>query len=352
MRVKVTSAEDRAVAAHYVATGTVRGRNTAVLASKAMGYVKKLHVRPGDRVKKGDVLVELDARDARAEVSRARASIAEARASLAQAKQNHIAAKAGAKLAKLSYGRAKQLSEQNVVSQEMFDEADAKRLAATAKESMATAGLSTARARLSQARAAATLASSLLGHRKIVAPFSGRVVARSSETGDLAAPGKPLLELEEEGALRVEAIVDESQAGFIAIGNKAEVDVDAVRKRLSGQVDEIVPAVDVASRAFVTKIRFNEVPSGIDLRPGMFARVHFPLGKTKRLMVPHAAISTRGQLDRLFVVSDGEARLRIVTLGGRDGKLVEVLSGLDAGERVVAAPKKDLKDGAKIEATP
>ncbi len=317
-----------------------------------MGYVKKLHVRPGDRVKKGAVLVELDARDARAEVSRARASIAEARASLAQAKQNRIAAQANAKLANLSYGRAKKLSQQDVVSQEVFDEADAKRLAATARESMATAGLSTARARLSRARATASLASSLLGYRKIVAPFSGRVVARSSETGDLAAPGKPLLELEEEGALRVEAIVDESQAGLIAIGNKAEVDVDAVRKRLSGQVDEIVPAVDVASRAFVAKIRLSEVPSGIDLRPGMFARVHFPLGNTKRLMVPYAAVSARGQLDRLFVVSDGQARLRIVTLGGRDGKLVEVLSGLDSGEQVVAAPKKDLKDGDPVEAAP
>jgi multidrug efflux pump subunit AcrA (membrane-fusion protein) len=323
------------LATHYLATATVRGRNTALVTSKGMGYVRVIHVKAGDAVKAGQVLVELDTNDVQAGLVQAQAGASEALAGLTQAERDVEAARAARKLASISYERTQRLVAQKAATQQNLDEAEMAATAAEARERMAEAGLARARARVGQAKAGVGVARVSLGDRTVVAPFDGRVVSKSVEVGNLASPGSPLLTVEEVGALRAEATVDESQTARISIGQAVEVEIESVGARVRGIVGEIVPTVDAVSRAFLVKVDLPEVPEGAVLRPGMFARARFEVGQVERLVVPANAVSERGQLDRVFIADNGKARLRLVTLGARHGEVVEVLSGLDAGEKVV-----------------
>jgi RND family efflux transporter MFP subunit len=154
----------------------------------------------------------------------------------------------------------------------------------------------------------------------------------------------PLLVIEQEGKLRVETAVEESRASSVALGDTATVEIDSLGAPVVGTVGEIVPTVDVASRAFLVKV---DLPGELHgLRPGMFARVAFRVGTKARLVVPSTAITQSGALDRVFAADGDHLRLRMVTLGEKQGPWTEVLSGLAPGERVVALPAAPLRDGA------
>jgi RND family efflux transporter MFP subunit len=160
----------------------------------------------------------------------------------------------------------------------------------------------------------------------------------------------PLLTLADEGTLRVEAAVEESHVYDVKVGDEVTVEIETIGKPLIGKVGEVVPSVDVASRAFLVKI---DLPADAGtLRPGTFARVSFRIAVRPRLVVPTTALTSFGALDRVFVLDGGHARMRMVTRGEAQGRWTEVLSGLDPKETVVAAPPADLRDGTPVEARP
>jgi RND family efflux transporter MFP subunit len=215
---------------------------------------------------------------------------------------------------------------------------------------MAMARVRAAGSRIDQAKAEIGEASATLDYAKITAPFTGRVIERRVDPGNLASPGTPILVVEEEGQLRVEAAVEESRAGSVHLGDRATVEVDSLAAPLEGKVSEIVPSVDEASRAFLVKVEL--VGDVSKLRPGMFARAVFHAGSRPRLVVPKTAVTSSGALDRVFVVDGDRARLRMITTGETQGPFTEVLSGLAEGERVVSAPAPTLRDGTRTAGTP
>jgi RND family efflux transporter MFP subunit len=139
--------------------------------------------------------------------------------------------------------------------------------------------------------------------------------------------------------------VDESKLANVRVGQAVEAVLEADRK-LSARVSEIVPSVDAASRTYIVKL---DLPATPQLRTGMFGRAIFPLGMQKVVAVPLAALMERGQLQSVFVVEDGVAHTRLVTTGRRIKDAVEVLSGLNAGEKVVLPLPVGLQDGARVE---
>jgi RND family efflux transporter MFP subunit len=183
-------------------------------------------------------------------------------------------------------------------------------------------------------------------YAKLAAPFSGVVVTRSVEPGNLATPGTPLLTVEQEGLYRLEASVDESKLASVRVGQAVEAVLEATGKKLNARVSEIVPSVDAASRTYIVKL---DLPATPNLRTGMFGRAIFPLGLQKVVAVPLAALMERGQLQSVFVVEDSVAHTRLVTTGRRTSDAVEVLSGLNAGEKVVLPVPVGLQDGARVE---
>ena len=344
----VTTVALEPTAVVYRATGSLRGRNTAVITSKINGYVRSVPVRAGDAVTAGQTLAVLDSDALEANVRRARAGLRQSEESRDEAANGVDGAAAEARLADVNFARARNLLGERAMTRQEFDETATSHQRATAAREAAVARLHRAQAGIDSARAELAAAQAGLADARIVAPFAGRVIERHVDPGSLATPGQPLLVVDQRGPLRVEASVEESQAAHVRVGDAAGVTLEDVPRTIAGRVSEVVPAIDPASRAFVVKI---DLPANVggDLRPGMFARVAFRTGTTRALHVPATAVLPTGALDRVFVIEDGRARLRLVTVGERSGDDVEALSGLSPGDVVVTAPPPGLRDGQAVE---
>ena len=333
----------------YEATGTVRAHTAAVLSSKVMAYVREVAVQTGDHVRAGQELVTLDAQDLDANVRRAEAAEAEVRSAFPEADNGVAGAKANLDLAQSTFQRMDELAAKKSISRQEFDEASSRLKQARAAYDMARAKRGQLDSRLAEVGQEIRAAKIMRDYTRIAAPFAGIVTAKSVEPGNLAAPGAPLLTIEQEGAYRLEASVDESKTPFVKAGQTVEVQVEALDRRLAACVSEIVPAVDSASRAYTVKI---DLPPLANLRSGMFGRAWFPVGARRVMTVPPAAVVTRGQLQSVFVIEDGFARNRLVTTGRRQPEGVEVLSGLSEGERVVSPVPAGLADGSHVGVRP
>ena len=332
--------------ATYEATGTVRARTTAVLSSKVMGYVLQVGAQAGDRVRQGQPLITLDSRDLEVNVRRADAGRAEVLSAIPELDHATAAAKANLGLAQATFRRMEELTSKKSISNQEFDEASARLKSAQSNYDMACARRDQVNARLAQVDQDAAAAAIMRDYAKISAPFSGVVIARSVEPGSLASPGVPLLTLEQDGLYRLEVSVDESKLSAVKTGQSVEVMTDAPAR---ARVAEIVPAIDPASRTYTVKL---DLPAGPQWRTGMFGRAFFPLPPRKVVAIPAAALIERGQLQSVFVVKSGIARTRIINTAGRSGDSVEVLSGLNPGEKVVSPVPPALQDGARVEVRP
>jgi membrane fusion protein, multidrug efflux system len=330
----------------YEATGTIRARSTAVMSSKVMAYVRQVTVQVGDRVTEGQELVTLDAQDLDANVHRAEASEAEVRSTIPEADYGVAGAKANLDLAQSTFKRMEELASKKSISNQEFDEASARLKSTQASFDMARAKRSQLDSKLAQVEQEIRAARIMRDYTRIAAPFSGMVTAKSVEPGNLAAPGAPLLSIERDGTYRLEASVDESKLPFVKPGQTVDVALEALDRRLTSRVSEIVPAVDASSRAYTVKIDLPPLP---DVRSGMFGRAWFPIGSRKVVTIPAAALVERGQLQSVFVIDDGIARNRLITTGKRKLNTLEVLSGLSEGDKVVSPIPSGLADGVRVE---
>ncbi len=332
----------------YEATGTVRARTSATIAAKWMGYVREVKVQVGDRVREGQLLVVLDARDLDASSNQAAAAREEVRNGFPEADSAVAAAKANLDLVQSTFKRMNELHEKKSISDQEFDEASAKLKAAQAGFEMARAKRTQLDAKLAQADQEVRAAQVSRSYAEVQAPFAGIVTAKSVDPGNLAAPGAPLLTMERDG-YRLEASVEESKLNAIRTGQQVSVTLDGINRDIAARVSEIVPAVDAASRAYIVKI---DLPADPALRSGSFGRAKFQLGSRPVLAIPIGAVNERGQLQSVFVAANGVARTRLITLGDKAKEQVEVLSGLSAGENVIFPVPEGLADGARVEVKP
>jgi RND family efflux transporter MFP subunit len=262
-------------------------------------------VSPGQSVSRGALVARIDAREVQARLDQAVAVRQQAEDDLER------------------YAR---LLKQNIVPQADYD---------------------AAQSRHRVAEGAVREAETLLGYTEIKAPFDGTVTRKYANVGDLAAPGKPLVEIEDSRTLRLEADVPEAVVGRLALGDQLPVHIAALAGELQGRIAEISPAADPVSRTFLVKL---ELPPAPGLRAGQFGRVAMPVGETSGLLAPASAVVLRGQMEIVFVVRDGKAGLRIVKTGKRLGDQVELVSGVEAGEALVTEGAAELTDGQAVRA--
>jgi RND family efflux transporter MFP subunit len=294
-------------------------------------------VHEGDSVRAGQTLAVLDDATLRASVEQAQAGV--------KAAQNaQAAAQSNAALAASTLGRYKQLESEKSVSPQEMDEVSRRAEAAAANFDAVRAQTDAARAQESGAR-------TMLSYTRLTAPFSGIVTARMADPGTMAAPGVSLIQVDQSGALQLQATVDESAIGAVHKGLKVQVEVDgAGAAGMAGTVQEIVPAADQASHSFLVKI---DLPAASQLLAGMYGTAEFPNGVRQAILIPRSAVVARGSLACVYVVDGkGIAQLRYLVLGGLQGDLVEVLSGISAGEKLVDAPADRDLAGKRIEVQP
>jgi multidrug efflux pump subunit AcrA (membrane-fusion protein) len=341
--VAAAAAESTEIASSVEAGGIVRARVTASIASRVMAPIVDVRVRAGDRVRRGDVLVTLDARDLRANDARAQATTVSAAESVRAAEADVQATESAARLARLTHDRVAALQSRRSATAEELDRAVAALSAAEAQHTAAQARLAAATAGRDAARAAADAAAVAATYATLTAPFDGVVTERSAEPGSMAAPGSPLLTLEDPTTYRLEAKVDEARAAFVAPGADATIALDSRDTTIRGRVVE-VGRVDSMSHSFLVKI---ELPAGAAVRSGQFGRASFSGPSRRAVTIPSSAVVRRGQLSFVFVVdADQRVRLRPVSLGTTVGDRTEVLAGVREGDRVATSPLPTLADGA------
>jgi RND family efflux transporter MFP subunit len=323
----------------FAAVGTVHASRSAPVASQVMGTITAVNVRESDGVKRGTVLVAIDD-------SQARAAVEQAQAALSAAEHELAAAESELSLSAATFSRLQTLYEKKSLSQQEYDEGHARLQSSEARRDTARASRAQSAAGLEQAR-------THLGYTRVLAPFDGVVTERRVDPGALASPGMPLLTVEARGQYRLEVSVDERDLSHVQMGEAVPVAIDALGDQpLSGKVAQIVPAADPASRSFTVKIG---LPGNKNLRSGIFGRAAFTRGTRQAVFVPQSAVTEHGQIQTVYVVGEnGIATLRYVTLGSTTAGTAhaesrEVLSGLNAGEILVAAPAGRELAGKRIE---
>ena len=284
--------------------GTVQPKLQAIIEAKVSGRITRLPVTLGQSVKQGEMLVELATQEAQARLDQAKAAFRQT---------------------ELDFNRTSNLRKQNAATQSELD---------------------AAQARYNVAKAAVAEAEALSSYAKVLAPFDGVVARKLADEGDLAMPGKPLLELEGRVGLRLVVDVPGLLTGHIQPDTKLAVRVDTVSGAITGTVAEISPAADPASRTVRVKV---DLPETAGLRAGQFGRLAVPVGEASFLFVPPPALVRRGQLEILFVAADGKAQMRLVRTGKETPQGIEVLSGLTPGEAVVVEGAGTLRDGQPLQ---
>ena len=313
--------------------GTVRARTSAVVSTRIPGTVTVLKVREGDRVRKGQLLVQLDAQENQANAAVAVSGVEEAQRGLEEARSRK-------KMADTTFERFQKLFNEQAISRQEFD------LKQTERD-LAAQGMARAEARLRQSQGGARAAAAVSGYTQIVAPISGIITSKQADLGATVFPAQPLMTIEDEGSYQLELSVPESIALTVKPGTAVQVTLDALNNTFNARIVEIVPATDAASRTFIAKIPLGQK----GLKSGMFGRGALRLGtSSKGMLVPTKAIVERGALTSVWVVDkDKLIRMRLVKTGKTSGDKVEILSGLSDNERIIVTGGDKASEGSKVE---
>ena len=329
---RLVNAERRQIPEYHYAAGTVKAREKAALSAQLSARVVRVLVQPGTRVAAGDLLIELDRRDLAARLEQVRAAALRFDADRQRAAAAVTGARAGLTEALAHHQRTQSYFTQEAATRQQLEQAESRYRQAEAGVRQAEDAVAAAEAGLEQARQAVTEAEVAFGYGLIHAPQAGQVVERLVDPGDLAAPGRPLITLQQSESLRFEAAVPESLIAHTQPGARLMVRIEAAGLDLDAPIEELVPAADPASRSFLVKLA---VPNRPGLYPGMFGRLRIELGERPAVLVPAAAIRRIGQLELVTLEENGRRlRLHVKTGAVHDG-LIEVLSGLDGSERLV-----------------
>jgi len=313
--------------------GTVRARTSAVVSTRIPGTISVLRLREGDRVTKGQLLIQLEARENQANAAVAVAGMDEAQRSLDEA----LSRKG---LAETTFERYQRLySEQAVTPQEF----DVKRN----ERDLAAQGAERARAKLRQARESAQAAETMADYTKIVAPISGIITFRQADLGATVFPGQPLMTIEDQGNYLLELALPENMSSTVKPGTPLQVTLDALGSSFPAKIAELVPSADPGSRTFTAKVNLELK----GLKSGMFGHGSISTGNSvSGMLAPHKAIVVRGALTSVWTVDkENIAHMRLIKVGKKSGDKVEILSGLSDGERVVVSGVEKVTEGAKVE---
>lgn len=303
MKVTVAKVKKEVAANQVEIVGTIQAVEQAQIAAKISGNIIQIPVDLGSRVQKGDLLIKIKAGEISAKLQMASAQLEQEKRNLA---------------------REKSLLKKNAATPETVKSfEDQVRIAEAAHREALT----------------------MLEYTKIVAPFTGIITRKLAYVGDMATPGKPLLNIEEENNLQVLTDIPEAMIQQVKKGDILAIFVPSVDLRIEGEVAEVSPTADPSSRTAPIKLK---IKNNRKLRSGQFARVTLALSPAKTLTVPASAITAYGQMERVFVEVNGRAKLRLVRSGAIIQNRVEILSGLKENETIIISGNQDIVDGQPL----
>ncbi len=300
--------------------GLVVSEDQVQVASRLMGYIREIKVEEGQSVKAGQLLFVVDPSDIQGQTNQARAGLAQAEAALADAK--------------LDYERFGALYKDEAIPKMQWDKIRLQ--------------YQVAQQQVAAARAGFGLASGQMRYASVVAPINGVVTQKLAHAGDLAAPGRPVLVIEGLKKLQVRTQASSDVYARIKTGDKVSIarDGETTQAPIEGVIAQVVPAADPASHSHLVKI---DLPKDSGLASGNFVRVGFAVGEREGIRVQAAAVAERAGITGVFVVdAQGIARYRMVRTGATEDGMVEIQSGLNAGDKVVVSQVAQLENGDRV----
>jgi RND family efflux transporter MFP subunit len=347
--VRVVAAAQESVPRTVVASGTLAAEDQVVLGVKVAGRLAELGIDLGSRVRKGQVVARIDPGDYRLRVGQAQAGLEQARARLGlradgtddrvDPEQTALVRQARAVLdeARLTRERSDRLLDQGLIARSQVDAAIAALQVAEGRYQDAVEEVRNRQGILAQRRSELELAGQQLADTALVSPIDGAVSQRQASIGEYLAPGAPVATLVRLHPLRLRLAVPEREAAGIQMGQAVRLTVEGDATEHVGRIARLSPAIQEQNRTLALEA---EIPNekGL-LRPGSFARASVVTQAAQPVvMVPASAIVTFAGIEKVITVKDGKSVERRVQTGRRDGARVEIVSGLNAGEPVVAEP--------------
>ncbi|MBT2161549.1 efflux RND transporter periplasmic adaptor subunit [Zobellia barbeyronii] len=320
--VQVRTVAENTENSFVTSSGKIEAAKSANISTRMMGYVDKIYVKVGDKVKNGQLLLSVNNADVSAKLAQVNAGITEATAAFTNAEKD--------------YQRFTNLFNENSASQKELDDI--------------TANYNMAQARLESAKQMKNGVNAQMGYANIRAPFAGVVTNKFINAGDMANPGMPLLEVESPEKHQVLTMVAESEILDIKLNTEVTVLIKSLHKTVKGKVTEVSSSAKNTGGQYLVKVMLDA--SDAKILSGMYATVQFPVERkanASAIMIPTEALVEKGQLTGVYTISQsGTALLRWLRLGRVFGDKVEVLSGLSQEEQYVVSSEGKLFNGVKV----
>ncbi|MFZ5815951.1 MAG: efflux RND transporter periplasmic adaptor subunit [Bacillota bacterium] len=315
--VAVTEARAGKITATSQSSGQLEPILSIPVTAKVPGRVVAVHKQMGDPVEEGELLVELEVRDAANQYAAAQAQLAQAEAQLVEVQRQA--------------DRLEVLLKQGAISRQQAEQIQTQ--------------LALAKAQVQAARAQLDLAGANLERTRITAPAKGVLASRSVEPGALVGAGTPLFQLVDLSQVVVNTGVAEAEVNAVRPGIQVPVQVPALGQSFTGMVESVSPYMDQKSRSFKVRVLLQN-PDGL-LKGGMFAEVKFPIQEQEGVLLPVAAIVERSDEPFVYVIADGRAKQTFVKVTVRANDQVAV-EGIEPGTQVVVMGQNRLFDGAPV----
>jgi RND family efflux transporter MFP subunit len=361
LTVPVATAGPATLESDLVLTAEFRPYQEVDVMAKIAGYVKEIHVDIGDHVRRESILAMLEVPEIEDDVAKAKAGVAAAEANIVTAQAAIERAHAGANIASISFKRIQDVAirDRGLVPKQDIDVAQSHDLEAAAQLASATSELKAAQEGKAEADSEYSRAVAMMQYATIRAPFTGVITKRYANTGSMIQAGissqtqaMPVVRLAQNDLLRLILPVPVSDVGSIWNGQSVDVNIVSLGRTLRGTVTRYADSVQMSTRTMDTEVDVPN-PDG-SLVPGMYAEVHLHLtAHPNVLSVPIDAVDGLGtSVQQVYVVREGVVHLMNVKTGLQTPTRVEILTGIESGDKVIVGRHSGLSDGEKVEAVP
>ena len=323
--------------------GTVQSKVPVTVGTKITGILEKLYADQGDRVRKGQLLAELDMAELRARTAAARAAKNRAQRDLARAEADLLKAQANLVLAQSNYQRDLEVFKPGYISQAAFDNTKAALKVAESEVNASQAAVAALQAQVDQAEAETHAAEAVFAYARILAPMDGLITVRKAEVGNTVSPGTPIFQMVDY-QIWAASWIDETKIAQLREGQKASIKLRSGRV-YQGEVVRLNKEADTVTRELEVDVKFDTLPHPLVI--GEETEVDIVTGRQTALTVPLSAIIERNASQGVLVVSNGLASFRPVVIGLQDGKRAAVLEGLREGDMVIINPA-GIKPGKQV----
>jgi len=327
------------------------------LHAKVSGYIRWIKVDIGDRVQKGEVLAALEIPELQDQLEGAQAEVRHSQSEIGRAQSEVVSAEANYTALHAAYTRLLQASQQRpgLIAEQELDDANSKDQESRAQIEVAKASLNAMEQQLGISRADSHRVQTLANYEQIISPFTGVVTMRYADTGSLIQAGTssdtqslPVVRVAQSDLLRLRMPVPENDVPYIHVGGEVQIKVNATGRTFTGRIVRFSRALDTNTRTMLTEV---DVPNpDLVLSPGMYAETMIQLQqKNDTLVLPAQAVVQNGDHTYVLVVdSTNHVEKRTVTLGIETANKTEILSGVQNGERVIAASQAEYQSGEVV----